>query len=200
MDVKRLVLGGVLGIVLHAPVLAEPGDGPNRRRDHRHQESNYQMHDYEPVATTNVFYDYAKVVSVHPVVRTVRVDEPHQYCWEEAVYRRGPRKSYTALIVGGLVGGVIGNQVGGGTGNDLLTVGGVILGASIAHDIAERSLNHRYHSGIQERCQSVHDYHEEQRIQGYDVRYVYNGRSFVRRMDYPPGRKLRVRVKVTPDV
>ena len=216
MDIRRLVLGSVLGVVLQSPALAEPGEGPSRH--HPHQDPYYKMFDhqkrhdyqkergykkingYQPGAVTkSVFYDYAKVVSVRPVIRTVRVDEPHRYCWEERVHRPSHRKSYTPLIVGGLLGAVIGNQVGGGTGNDLLTVGGVILGASIGHDLAERSLSHGYHSGMEERCETVHDYHEERHIDGYDVRYVYNGRSFVRRMDHPPGRKIRVRVDVTPE-
>ena len=72
-------------------------------------------------------------------------------------------------------------------------------GASIGHDIARRSVRHDYQPAQPQRCEMVHDYHEEERIEGYDVRYVYNGRTFVRRMDHPPGRKVRVRAKVTPE-
>ena len=192
---KKVVLGSVLSLVMHSAL----GAGPDSRdgdwkRDHNKRHSNYQMHEYKPTATpANIFNDYAKVVSVTPVIVRTRIDSPHQYCWDEATHQRTYRKSYTPIIVGGILGGVIGNQVGGGTGNDLMTVGGVILGASIGHDIAGRSAEYGYHTTGQKHCESIHDYHHEERVEGYDVRYVYNGRSFVRRMDHPPGRKVRVR-------
>ncbi len=72
-------------------------------------------------------------------------------------------------------------------------------GASIGHDIARRSVRHDYQAAQPQRFEMVHDYPEEERIEGYDVRYVYNGRGFVRRMDHPPDRKVRVRVRVTPE-
>lgn len=211
MDVKQMVLGSVLGVVIHGVASAAPdARDENWRRDHKHRKSSHQMHDYKPVATSNpVFYDYAKVVSVNPVIRTVRVDNPRQYCSHDTQYRqphyqsgyqRNHKKSFAPLILGGILGGVIGNQVGSGTGNDLLTVGGLILGASIGNDIAGHSRGRGYQAERQRRCEVMHDYHQEERIEGYDVRYVYNGHTFVRRMDHPPGRKVRVRVKVIPEV
>ena len=216
MGIKRIVLGSVLSVVLQGVVSAAPDAyDDDWNRHHKHRKSSNQMRDYKPVVTSNaVFYDYARVVSVKPVIRTVRVDNPHQYCWDETEYRqshyqsryqpqmayqRTRKNSYTPLILGGILGGVIGNQVGGGTGNDLLTVGGVILGASIGHDIAGRAGGQRFQPARQHRCEVVHDYHQEERIEGYDVGYVYNGHRFFRRMDHPPGRKVRVRVKVTPE-
>ena len=216
MGIRRIVLGSVLSVVLQGMASAAPDAyDDDWNRHHKHRKSSNQMRDYKPVVTSNaVFYDYARVVSVKPVIRTVRGDNPHQYCWDETEYRqshyqsgyrpqtgyqRTHKSSYTPLILGGILGGVIGNQVGGGTGNDLLTVGGVILGASIGHDIAGRSGGQRFQPARQPRCEVVHDYHEEERIEGYDVGYVYNGHRFFRRMDHPPGRKVRVRVKVTPE-
>jgi hypothetical protein len=40
--------------------------------------------------------------------------------------------------------------------------------------------------------------HEERRIDGYRVIYVYNGQKFATDMPYDPGRELRVRVDIRP--
>ena len=42
--------------------------------------------------------------------------------------------SATNEIIGAIFGGVIGNQFGGGDGKDAMTLAGIILGASLAHD------------------------------------------------------------------
>ena len=207
MNIKTIVLGSVLGVMsaIGSAVARDNENGEEWKRQQKHGHSSYQMddyqHDYRPVAATkHVFYDYAKVISVTPVIRAVRVDNPHQYCSYDTGYQQAHRQSYTPLIVGGILGGVLGNQVGGGTGKDLLTIGGVILGASLGYDIGTRPNSHGYQPARQKHCEVVHDYHQEEHIDGYDVRYVYNGRTFIRRMDHPPGRKVRVRVQVTPEV
>ena len=38
----------------------------------------------------------------------------------------------------------------------------------------------------------------EEHIAGYDVTYRYQGRLYHTRTDYDPGRRIRVRVEVTP--
>lgn len=146
------------------------------------------------------YFDYARVVDVDPIVEVVRVEEPRKVCWTEDVTYHSPRRprSVTPEIVGGIVGGVVGNQFGSGSGKDIATVAGAILGGSIAHDYKKRRA-HGYDSYTEpvERCGIQHDYYEEERIVGYDVKYRYNGRVYRTRMDRDPGHKVRVRVNVT---
>ncbi len=150
------------------------------------------------------YMDYAKVVDVEPLVRVVRISEPRRECWDEEVtrYRRQTSRrsgSYTPLVVGGLVGGVVGNQFSKGKRRDALTVAGALLGASVGRDIyrRHRSVETPYVT-TEHRCRVIDEYHEEERVEGYRVTYRYKGKTFVRRMDHDPGRRIRIRVAVTP--
>lgn len=145
------------------------------------------------------FYDYARVVDVDPIVRTVRVSTPREECWDESVpvYYDEDYQSATPMILGGIVGGVVGNQFGGGRGKDVLTVAGTILGGSIGRDIAHQSRHRRaYESRVETRCRTVEEYHEEERVEGYLVTYRYKGREYTTRMNHEPGKRIRVRVAV----
>lgn len=149
---------------------------------------------------TGDYYDYAKVVRVQPIVRHVRVTVPREECWDEEVpvYHSGYR-SATPMILGGIIGGVLGNQVGKGRGNDVATVAGTVLGGSIGRDVGYRnSPPDGYSTVVETRCRQVADYREEERIEGYDVTYRYQGQDYVTRMPHDPGDRIRVRVAVEP--
>lgn len=196
MNVNTVLLGSVLAAMLASASAAarDHDDGDNWKRQHKQVRVDSQMHDYAPLAgSEQMFYDYAKVVAVKPVIRTAQMHNPHQYCGRGASYQQTRHGAYMPLIIGGILGGVIGNQVGHGTGNDVMAVSGAILGASIGHQIARHNTN-------QKRCQLVHDYQREEYIEGYDVTYRYQGHTFVRRLQHPPGRKLRVRINVIPEI
>ena len=47
-------------------------------------------------------------------------------------------------------------------------------------------------------CDVVNEYQEEERLTGYDVTYVYGGKTYNTVMPHDPGRSLRVRVRVSP--
>ncbi len=150
------------------------------------------------------YLDYAKVVDVEPIIRVVRVTEPRRECWDEEVtrYRQHTSRrsgSFTPLVVGGIVGGVVGNQFSKGKRRDALTVAGALLGASVGRDIYRRHRStERPYVTTEQRCRVVDEYHEEERVEGYRVTYRYKGKTFVRRMDHDPGRRVRIRVAVTP--
>ena len=151
------------------------------------------------------FQDTAKVVKVTPLTRTVRVSEPRRECWEEPVTRYRERRvvttsdSYTPAILGGILGGVAGNQFGSGTGKDVMTIAGTVLGASIGRDHNNRP---RYaaepYRTYEERCRVVDDYYEEDRVDGYRVTYRYKGRHYTTTMDHHPGDRIPVGVSVYP--
>lgn len=141
--------------------------------------------------------DYARVVSVRPIVETVSYSRPQRECWEETVGYRTRHDSATPLIVGGIVGGVVGNRFGEGKGKDAMTVAGALLGASLGRDAyADQGGSHPV---TEERCHTRHTVHEHERIAGYHVSYRYHGRLYTTRMPYDPGDRIRVRVHVDPE-
>ena len=151
------------------------------------------------------YTDYAEVVHFEPIYRTVQVSTPRQECWDQQVtkrqrgYQRSNRYSYTPAILGSIVGGVIGHQFGGGTGNTLMTAAGALLGGSVGNDVAH---GNQYHGGhtyttTERRCETVHSYHEEERLEGYHVEYRYQGRLYTTRMSEPPGERIAVRIDIS---
>lgn len=158
--------------------------------------------------------DYARVVDVTPIVRHVRVETPARECWNETEYRtvraaggayRGGRVNSAApTIAGGIIGGVIGNQFGSGGGRDAMTALGVLVGASMASQSAHNEAyargpsRYEQHPVTVERCQTTVSYHEEERIEGYRVTYVYAGREYTTTTASHPGNRIPVRVRVVP--
>jgi len=150
-----------------------------------------------------VHYAYGKVTDVRPIMRTVQVTTPREACWDEQVrqthYGPGQYRSFTSTVLGGIVGGVVGNQFGSGSGQDAMTVGGALLGASIGRDAAYRRQAIAKTSYVtQRRCEIEDVVHEEQRLEGYQVEYKFEGRHYVTRTANDPGKKIRLRVQVNP--
>ena len=74
-----------------------------------------------------------------------------------------------------------------------------MLGHSIGRDI----IRNKEQSGIREyqtiqRCDTVYQQHEEERLVGYRVTYLYNDKEFSVRTDSDPGEQIRIRVSVQP--
>ncbi len=148
-------------------------------------------------------YDYARVLSVEPVVRYVTVTTPVEECWDDvqtySTRQYEPGRAGKTLF-GAILGGVIGHQFGSGHGNDAATVAGALIGAGIAGNRATHEPTYhttRYTRPIR-RCETSYTSHEEERIDGYDVIYSYNGRKYATRTPFDPGKKLRIRVDVRP--
>ena len=157
--------------------------------------------------------EFARVVDVTPIVRMVRVETPARECWNETEYRSvqvaggysaGRARTAAPTIAGGIIGGVIGRQFGNGSGRDAMTAVGALVGASMAnqaaHNEAHASGPARYAQQpvTVERCETRVSYHEEERIEGYRVTYVYAGREYMTTMASPPGNRIPVRVSVVP--
>jgi uncharacterized protein YcfJ len=150
--------------------------------------------------------DYARVIDVDPIVRRVRVSEPQESCWvEEEAVRSGPARSeIRGTLIGGLIGAAVGHQLG--RHHDVgpaAIVGGSMIGAAIGNGVgagkAERRGEYvpvRYRDV--ERCQVNYRETWEERIDGYEVTYVYNGRKYTTVMPYDPGKRILVDVNVRP--
>ncbi len=149
-------------------------------------------------------YVYARVIKVVPVVRYVNVKVPVQECWDERrTVQTAPPNTGGATVVGAIIGGVIGNQFGGGSGRAATTAVGALIGGSLAQKAAVRraEAEGRYGSSetyVVQRCGTTYEYREEERIDGYDVTYRYKGDTYLTRMPSDPGKRIRLRVTITP--
>lgn len=148
-------------------------------------------------------YEYAQVVQSQPVYRVVAVSTPQEQCWEEeiAVDRYAHRdQNRTPLLVSTLIGGAIGNAVGHNKSNQRV---GAVLGAMLGHSIGRDIIRNnsrpesREYQTVQ-RCDTVFQQHEEERLVGYDVTYLYSGQEYSVRTDSDPGDQIRIRVSVQP--
>ena len=151
-------------------------------------------------------YDYAKVLSVKPIVRYVTVSTPVRECWEETRHYTVERRPNTAggALVGAIIGGVVGHQFGSGRGNDAATVAGSLIGAAVGSDAARKRARERGDYGTTtyakpiRRCETNYEQREEERVDGYRVVYRYHGQRYATRLPYDPGNRIRVRVDVRP--
>jgi uncharacterized protein YcfJ len=150
-------------------------------------------------------YDFARVVDVQPIVRTVRVEVPERECWDEERYEepRGHRDGLAGpMILGGLIGGAIGTRIGDGDGRRAATVAGALIGSAIGHDVAARRQAERAAAPPRvytvERCDVRYTHRVEERIDGYDVEYEYSGERYRTQLPYDPGDRIRIRVDVSP--
>ena len=145
-------------------------------------------------------WDYAKVVRAEPIYREVRVSEPAEECREEPVTERVHYRGHSdpgAMLVGGIIGGVIGHQFGGGSGRDVATAAGAVIGAHTAASNTYTPGRTVERTVYERTCRTVHRTSYLDRIEGYDVTYRWHGRLYHTRMPYDPGKRVRVRMDVT---
>ena len=155
------------------------------------------------VAAAETSYEYAPVVEARPLYQVVEVSTPQEQCWEEEIavdYPRSRQASSTPVIVSTILGGALGNAVGHNKSNKRVgAVLGAVLGHSIGRDIVRsnsRSSSRQYE--VVQRCETVYQQHEEERLIGYQVTYLYNGEERSIRTDSDPGDQIRLRVNVQP--
>lgn len=211
---RGLRLSVVAAFCFSATAYAGDRDGYGRGYKPNYNQSDYRVdsrnHDRDYSRSRGTEYEYARVVDVRPVIDFQRVSQPREQCYEERVprghYRQSSGKqSRTPEIVGAIVGAAVGNQFGGGSGRDIATVAGALLGGSVGRDLKNQSRQSRnaydgYHRyDVVSRCEVSQSYRSEERIVGYDVSYEYNGHVYQTRMGYDPGDTVRVKVMVQPE-
>jgi len=148
-------------------------------------------------------YETAAVVESRAIYELVEISTPQEQCWEEETVvdrRSSDNRSNTPLVVSTILGGAIGNAVGHGSSNRRVgAVLGAVLGHSIGRDIMRRNErpSSREYQTVQ-RCETVYQQHEEERLVGYQVTYLYNGEEYSVRTNTDPGDEIRVRVSFQP--
>ena len=144
---------------------------------------------------------FARVIESRPVYNSALAK---QECWNpraghfEEVREENKTKIGKGAAIGAIAGGVAGHQLGSGRGNDAATIGGAILGGILGHQLERRNDENPQDDLDYSRCRSVAEGPGEQLL-GYDVRYEYQGREYVTRMDRDPGRRLRLGEEISWD-
>jgi len=130
------------------------------------------------VSFGGTFVDSASVVSVDKVYKQVRVDEPFQDCYIKETVQSGDG-SATNEIIGGIIGGAIGNQFGEGDGKEVMTLAGILMGASIANDAEKAAAAENGTRKVisEEVCETKVRQKIEKRLSHYKVTVDYNGRE-----------------------
>jgi uncharacterized protein YcfJ len=149
----------------------------------------------------------AEVVAVTPVTKTVRVaTSPSQKCesvpvrYTDQVHTERTSKGKNMLI-GTVLGAVAGNQIADDSKHrDAATIGGAALGAWGGYEYSEKRNKPRTvtKTRYEQRCTTVQNYRSEQKTDGYDVTYRYQGQVFTTRMETPPPARFPVTINVTP--
>lgn len=167
-------------------------------------------------------YDWARVVSVEPIFERFEQPIARDVCWNERVhhapryvstpggyYGPGGGDGAAGAVLGALVGGALGNQVGRGDGRRAATIAGAVIGGAIGSNLDRgRTWNGQDRYGyyqpagyyappaVQRVCDQRVEYRSERRVVGYDVAYVYNGRTYRTETREHPGDRIRVAVNV----
>ena len=123
------------------------------------------------------FTDYATVTSVEKVYKQYMTEEPYQECYiKETLQQNQGDGSATNEIMGAILGGAIGNQFGEGEGKDVMTLAGIVLGASMAND-AEKANSTGQVVVSQEVCETKVKKSIERRLSHYLINISYEGRD-----------------------
>ncbi len=132
--------------------------------------------------------NHARVLEVRPMYAA---GTTHQECWNDDTQHYEHSRVNPGTVLGAIVGGVVGHQLGHGRGNDVATAGGAIAGGVIGNNIDRRHEDAEQNAnGDNTRCRTVSD--SNSNVDGYYVRYEYQGRDYTARMDHQPGEWLTV--------
>ncbi len=147
------------------------------------------------------FTDYAAVTSIEKVYKKYRTEEPYQECYIKETLQNAGDGSATNEIIGAILGGAIGNKIAedsSDTGKDIMTLAGIILGASMAND-AEKANSTGQVVVSQEVCETKVKTSIEKRLSHYLVHINYEGHDLAFSTKKRPYDDV-IKVKVTVDL
>jgi uncharacterized protein YcfJ len=157
-----------------------------------------QHDEHRAPSEDSIHFAWADVLRVDPVYDYVRTARPERECYDDRVTRHEDTRGNNAgaTVLGAIIGGALGNQVGKGDGRKAATIAGAVVGGTIGNKSARG--DDRTYSDVERHCRDTESSAEERRIVGYDVEYRYRGETYMSRLVYDPGERIRVRVSVTP--
>lgn len=138
-------------------------------------------------ANSIIDYYYVPVLSVEPVVKTVKsyYRGNHTTC-SVREYTTAQEKDPMLILLGTTVGAGIGNMI---SKDKALGTG---IGAIVGAGISTHSTNHRSVKRVDVCENGVIKTHEDKVI-GYDVTFEIDGRMFTTRMKNDPGSQLKIK-------
>ena len=145
-------------------------------------------------ADDNAHYGWADVLRADPIQGVTRTEVPRQECYDQPVVRHEGGNSAVGTVLGAVIGGVLGNTVGKGDGRRAATVVGAVAGGAVGNSTSRG----RDYEDTQTQCREVSSVSEQRRIIGYNVEYRYRGEVYMSRLNYDPGERLHVRIRVDP--
>ncbi|MCH8537937.1 MAG: glycine zipper 2TM domain-containing protein [Alkalimonas sp.] len=152
-----------------------------------------------PVFAHGQHIEYARVTQVEPIYRTVATHQPRQQCYTETVQYRGhASQDKTPVVLGAIVGGALGHAIGHNKSNKRVGMAaGAVLGGAVVNDVQRQ--NRQPQVVHQQRCRPINSSVEYRHIlDGYEVSYRLRGRNYKTVLDYDPGPRLPVQVRVRP--
>lgn len=180
---KKITMAVAAALTVAAPAAFSQSDD-------RDGTPGYSVRDYR---NERSYRDNARVIESRPLYAEGSAKEecwnPRANHYEEVRGNKDTRVGKGAAI-GAIAGGVLGHQVGSGNGNTAATAGGAILGGLLGHQIQKRNESDDQPDLDRSRCRVTAE--NGARPVGYDVRYEFQGREYVTRMDREPGKSLRV--------
>lgn len=206
---KALTILGALALTFGATqVHANNGHGKHRHGNHGHN-NGYTYTDYARVTYVEPLYKY---VTVRKPQRHCTYVKPNRYNHQQRTHgiryqnRHRSQNNSSAVFVGGVIGGVIGNEVSRSTNSNRVT--GTVVGAAIGSVLANNAAGHqqrpqRYlsnqrlqgHGKKRKHCVTTHVSTQERHPDGYNVTYVYNGRTFKIHTYNHPGDRIQITVQ-----
>jgi uncharacterized protein YcfJ len=192
-----IAIGGMAAAQRFSGPAAEPEANPAATAPpSQQQETQQEPQPFAAVEPARDDGEYADVRRVRPVIE--QVTTPRKDCEQATVTKRQPERdgNVGGTVLGAVIGGALGNQVGRGNGRKAATVAGAVAGGFVGHEMDQRHQGGKVVTTTETRCKTVNE--TSDKIVGYDVTYVHNGREYTTRMDHEPGDRLLVEPTVRP--
>jgi uncharacterized protein YcfJ len=141
------------------------------------------------VVVENVRFDYAQVLNVEPVFQTLRATRTEQHCEPVATRTLAPVH-------------VTGEEEKGRFGRFMDSFKGLFRSEEERRqaEVAAVAIQAENSAMLSADCRIVEVGREFRRPIAYDVDYVYKGTKYRSRLPEDPGRRLKLRVSITPQV
>lgn len=143
---------------------------------------------------------FAEVVSAKEVFEVVVT--PREQCDDVQVKHQAAVKDKNRIAgtaIGAVAGGLLGSTIGQGNGKTIATIGGAVAGGYAGNQVQKSMQEKDVTTTTERQCKTVQD--KSQKLVGYQVTYMLDGKKDTVRTTFKPGDKLPVKdgkVDTTP--
>ncbi len=137
--------------------------------------------------------DHADVIGVKEITKTIRT--PREVCEDVQVQEQAPVKDpnrITGTVAGGAAGGALGYSLGHGKkGKKIAAAAGAVGGAIVGNQVQKGMQESDVVTTTKRVCHTEYD--ESQKVVGYKVTYLLDGKEGVVKTSFKPGATLPVK-------